>query len=130
MVVFFDDNSFVVSEGDGERLFNEDGSTSPIFNHYVELLSKIEKSNQQLEVSCSVLEQSAILEPLVIEVGADGEAKNKIDGLFKINPEKFKALDSKQVLEMHEKNTLDLIYAHFFSMGGFERLGRTKKIEQ
>ena len=60
----------------------------------------------------------------MIQVGADGEAKNKIDGLFKINPEKFKALDSKQVLEMHEKNTLDLIYAHFFSMGGFERLGR------
>ena len=33
------------------------------------------KSNQQLEVSCSALEQSSILEPLMIDVGS-GEAKN------------------------------------------------------
>ena len=57
-----------------------------------------------------------------------GEAKNRLEGLFKINPEKFKALDKKQIVEMHEKNALDIIYAHFFSMGGFTRLGQTKKM--
>ena len=127
VVVFFDDNSLVVSDGDGQRLFNEDGSNSLIFSHYIELLSKIEKSNQQLEVSCSVLEQASILEPLVIEVASDGEAKTRLEGLFKINPEKFKALDNEQIIEMREKNTLDLVYAHFFSMGGIQKLEQNRQ---
>ena len=54
------------------------------------------------------------------------KAKTKFEGLLKINPEKFKALDNKQIIEMYEKNTLDLIYAHFFSMGCLERLGNLK----
>ena len=48
--------------------------------------------------------------------------------MLRVNPEKFKALDDKQIIEMHEKNTLDLIYAHLFSMGGLERLGRIRKL--
>ena len=127
VIVFFDDNTFIRSGGDGERLFNEDGSESPIFKHYLELLTKMEVSNQQLEVSCSILEQLSILEPFGIEIASDGEAKPKLEGLLRINPEKFKALDDKQFIEMREKNTLDLIYAHFFSMGGIERLGHIRK---
>ena len=127
VLIFFDDNTSITSGGDGERLFNEDGSESPILNHYIQLLNKIETSNKQLEVSCSVLEKASILEPFAIEVPADGEAKAKIEGLLKINPKKFKALDNKQIIEMYEKNSLDLIYAHFFSMGGIERLGQLRK---
>ena len=56
---------------------------------------------------------------------SDGEAKAKIEGLFKINPEKFKALDNKQIIEMHEKNSLDLIYAHFFFDGGAREIRTT-----
>ena len=41
VLVFFDDNSFIRSDGDGERLFNDDGSEPPILKHYIELLSKM-----------------------------------------------------------------------------------------
>tara|TARA_Y100000589_G_scaffold331639_1_gene386069 strand:+ start:53 stop:829 length:777 start_codon:yes stop_codon:yes gene_type:complete len=127
VVVFFDDNTFVTSDAEGQRLFNEDGSESAVFNHYIQLLSKIQTSNQQLEASCSVLEQSAILQPFMIEVAADGGTKTKLEGLLKINPEKFKALDNNQFIEMREQNTLELIYAHLFSMGGLARLEQMRK---
>ena len=65
----------------------------------------------------------------MIEVPSDGETKTKLEGLFKINPKKFRALDNKQVIEMRENNTLDLIYAHFFSFGGLERLVQLSKFK-
>ena len=127
VIVFFDDNSFIRPDGDGERLFNEDGSESPILKHYIELLSKMESSAQQLEVTCSVLEHSSVLEPFGVEIVSDSEAKPKLEGLLRVDPEKFRALDDKQFMEMRNSNTLDLIYAHFFSMGGLERLGQIRK---
>ena len=128
VLVFFDDNSFIRSDGDGERLFNDDGSETPILKHYIELLSKMESSRQQLDVSCSILEHSSVLEPFEVEIVSDAEAKPKLKGLLRVNPEKFKALDDKQFIEMRKTNTLDLIYAHLFSMGGLERLGRIRKL--
>jgi hypothetical protein len=128
VIVFFDDNRVIRSDGDGERLFNEDGSETHILKHYIELLAKMESSRQQLDVSCSILENSSVLEPFEVEIVSDGEAKPKLEGLLRVNPEKFKALDDKQFIEMRKTNTLDLIYAHFFSMGGLERLGRIRKL--
>ena len=90
------------------------------------MLNKIETSNKQLEVSCSVLEKASILEPFAIEVPSDGEAKAKIEGLLKNQSEKIQGLDNKQIIEMYEKNSLDLIYAPFFD-GRTERL-TTEKI--
>ena len=127
VLVFFDDDTFITSEGNGERLFNEDGSESPILNHYIQLLKKIEASNLRLEVSCSVLEQASVLESFVIELPSDSETKPNLEGLFKINPEKFKALNNEQIIEMHKNNTLDLVYAHFFSMGCLQRLVQLKR---
>ena len=68
------------------------------------------------------------LEPFEVEIVSHGEAKPKLEGLLRVNPEKFKALDDKQFIEMRKTNTLDLIYAHLFSMGGLERLGRIRKL--
>ena len=119
---------YLTSGGEGERLFNEDGSETPILNHYIELINKIETSNKQLEVSCSVLEKSFYIRTFAIEVPSDGEAKAKIEGLFKINPEKFKALDNKQIIEMRKKILFGFDICPFFFDGGNREIRTTKKI--
>lgn len=122
IIVFFNDGKLVSPDGEGERLFNEDGTESKIFSHYIQLLARVEKSNGILQEACSLLEDLDVFEPFAVEVPSGGEDKARLDGLIRINPAKFKDLDDKDLVNLRQKNALDLAYAHFYSLGSIRRL--------
>ena len=76
-----------------------------------------------------LLDELDLFEAFAIEVPTGAEAKNKLEGLLRVNPQKFQALDEKQIINLRQKNALDLVYAHFFSLGGVRRLDQLRNIK-
>ena len=127
IIIFFDDGKFIAANNGGERLFNEDGTESKILSQYIQLLARIEKSNELLGGACSLLEELNLFEIFAVEVPLENEQKSKLEGLLRVDPQKFQALEDKQIINLREKNALDLVYAHFFSLGGIRRLNQIRK---
>lgn len=129
IIIFFDDGKLIAPNNEGERLFNEDGTESNILSQYIQLLAKIEKSNEILGEACLVLEELDLFEAFTLEVSSEAKDKNRLEGLLRVNPQKFQALDDKQIIKLRKKNALDLVYAHFFSLGGVRRLDQLKNVK-
>lgn len=130
VVVFFNDSKFIEPGGKGERLFDKDGSESEVLKHYIKLLGRIEKSNVSLDQACQLLKDADILEPFGISLQSAGNKEENLEGLLRINSEKFKALDDKKILELRENMGLDLAYAHFYSMGSIHNLEQIRMMDK
>ncbi len=121
-ILFKKDNDFIVNRGEGDPLFNEDGSEGHILKKYVQLLTNIRKSESYLQRACVLIRDLELLQPCPIKVQkADGAFLN-LQGLSTIDVNKLRELEEEKFLKLREYGALELIYAHLYSMGCFNHL--------
>ncbi len=130
IVAFFDDGSLITKDNNGERLFNEDGTASKVLDHYIQLLKRIDQGNRRVVEACSNLAEMDFLEPITIKGGVDSKKDISLQGILRINPQKFKDIGDKKFMQLRQSNALDFCYAHFFSMGGIMKLQQFKMLKK
>ncbi|MEM4619560.1 MAG: SapC family protein [Desulfurococcaceae archaeon] len=96
-------------------LFQEDGNLAPKTAQIAQFLLLREKGYAQCRELATFLGQIELLTPYSIVLDFGGK-KKKIEGLYRLDTQKFSALDDKIFLELRQNQALHLIYAHLFSL--------------
>jgi hypothetical protein len=123
LAICINTNSARVNSEDGLALYNDDGTESDYLLHIKSLMARMisdEKITQSFVQKLTDLDLLAAY-TLTIKDSKTGEKKD-INGLYSINEEKFRNLNSEQVFSLHSNGSLGAIYAHFISLARFNQL--------
>jgi hypothetical protein len=112
----------LVSEGEGQALFGEDGEPSTFLR---QVQADLEKVEQQVELTRQVGRKLRDLDLLVdrrFDATLPDGRKLGVDGFMTVDEERVRALPDATVLDLHKTGVLGLIHAHWISMGHMHRL--------
>lgn len=111
-------------EGRGERLFEDDGTSTPYLNKVVEFLQEYQGHFRRTEQFCKKLEDLELLVPMGADFKtADGQS-GSLKGFFVVSREKLKELPADKLAELAKTDELEMIYLHLHSMQNLNDLIR------
>jgi hypothetical protein len=116
-VISVDMDSKRVSETDGERLFNEDGSQTEYLASITNLLSVMMGSFEATKAFVSAIKEHDLIEPARMDIKfANGEDR-RYEGLCTVSDKKLAALPDEAVATLHKKGYLQACYLLLASLG-------------
>jgi hypothetical protein len=125
LMLAINEESALVSEDEGELIFNEKGEPS----EYLERRKKgVETYFEHTQITQAFIRLLTDLELLVertLSIDIDDEKIN-LSGLYFVDEEKLGALPDEKFLELKKRGFLPVVYAHLISLNQMRRLGRYK----
>jgi hypothetical protein len=108
--------------GQGEPLFNEDGSDTDLLTHAVKFLSDFQAGLRDTQAFTARLRDLGLLEPRTLHVQpAQGNAST-LDGFQVVSTEKLATIKGKALAALHASGDLAAIHAHLHSLQNVARL--------
>ena len=104
------------TEGEGERLFTDDGEQTEYLNGVLEFQKEFQAAFQRTQVFCKRLMDLELLEPMQAQMKFGSGEEKSIAGFQTVNRDKVKALDADTLAELVKVDELELIYLHLHSM--------------
>lgn len=104
-----------ISDTEGEALFDDLGKPSEKVATIINFLSEIARNTSSTHAKCALLEKLDLLEAWPITIRND-ETEKGVEGLIRINEEKFNALEDEALLELREQGALPLVFFQLLSM--------------
>ena len=113
----YDAASALFSEKKGELIYNKDKSLTDAVKPYIALLELLASREAATKNAVKLIEDMGILvdKPVLVR-DANGNQKG-LSGVRIIDSQKFNALPGKAMNGLHTSGSLQLIYAHFISLG-------------
>lgn len=115
----------LVSETDGEALFDENGEETEFLKKQKEAMGKYLEQERFTMMFAKELAEKDLLVTRTINVSL-GEKKMDIDGVAMIDEEKLKGLSDEDFLDLRKKGMMASIYTHLFSTRQMNNLLRRK----
>ncbi|PQA79923.1 peptidase [Limnohabitans sp. TS-CS-82] len=125
-VVCVDEASELLSETEGNAMFDEQGNPTEVIENVRRYLAELQQMDQLTREFTKFLGEHNLLTPLNMRVNAADEVKN-ITGCYVINEERLNNFSDNLFLEVRAKRYLPAIYAHLISLPQIERLVNLKK---
>lgn len=113
--VCIDMESPLVSRQDGERLFDEKGTPSPVLLKVRDFLSELAQSEAMAEKFSSRLVELDLLVPAGLHV-RHPEGIRRYDGGFVVDENRLARLGESQFLTLREHGFISAVYAHLISL--------------
>lgn len=107
--------------GDGEVLFNSDGSASTYLDGISNTLGALMRGADLTKKFLKSLAELELIEPVKLNVQL-GKQKVSFEGLYTIHAENLAGLPEQSVFEFHRKGYLQASYALIHSIGHMEKL--------
>ncbi len=117
-----DMNCPFITQGEGQRLFEDDGKPTAYLDGIHEQLSKIENEVQRTRQFCQLLADKQLLRDMRFDAELPDGQKLVVDGFLAIDEKKLADLPDADVLALHRNGALGLIHAHMLSLGHMRRL--------
>lgn len=118
------------AEGDGERLFNEDGTDTEALKTAVRFLTEFQQQVTRTRAFTARLRELDLLLARTIHVQEEGR-NLAINGVFVVDEDKLRALDANVAGQLLKDGSLGWIYSHLLSLSNIDRLkARTDKRRQ
>lgn len=115
----------LVSDAEGEALFNEDGSESEFLTKQKAGMVNYLEQEHITKLLAKELGTKELLVHRQINVKIEGKQMD-IDGVYMVDEEKFNALSDEDFLDMRKRGLLAPIYTHMVSMRQMSNLMRRK----
>ncbi len=125
VTVGIDEESTLVSEEEGEALFNEDGSATDYLKQRTDDLQRFVQHGQVTQAFVARLVELELLVPQELNLELAGK-KTNISGIYLVSEQKLRELDDETVLDLNKRGFLRAIHAHLMSLGQARRLARLK----
>lgn len=125
-VVCVDEASDLLSETEGNAMFDEQGNPTQVIENVRRYLAELQQMDQLTREFTKFLGAHNLLTPLNMRVNAADEVKN-ITGCYVINEERLNNFSDALFLEVRQQRYLPAIYAHLISLPQIERLVNLKK---
>ena len=119
--VCIDEGSSVLSESEGESLFDDSGEPTKLLESAKNYLLELRKMELQTNAFCQLLKEHNLLAPLNLKI-KEGEEVKSITGCFAINNERFEKLSDEIFLTFRKRGYLPIVYAHLSSLRNIENL--------
>lgn len=110
MVVTVDSSSPRVSEVEGERLFNDDGSPTEFLQGKMDVLEHVHQGNEHSERFVQALLDHDLLEAFTLEVTLETGSTNQLLGFYTINEEAVQRLSGASLEALSKEGFLMSIF--------------------
>ncbi|MEC7126562.1 MAG: SapC family protein [Pseudomonadota bacterium] len=121
--VLIDEESSLLSESEGDRVFTDDGEKTEYMEARVEgLVQAAQQHHQTQEITKYLVEKSLLTTQQVrLQHRPDGRLYN-IDGIHVVDEQKFNELSDEDFLDMRSRGLVALVYAHLNSLQQLRRV--------
>lgn len=119
-----DSESDLVSETEGERLFDEDGRETAYLKKRKEELTEFAKSADMTTGFVDLLKERDLLQERTLSFEAQGKG-GAVKGLLVVDEERLKAMPAEDFAGLRDRGLLSVVYAHLISLNQARRLANT-----
>ena len=123
--VAFSESSLLVSEKEGNALFDDKGNETEYMENRKKALGNYYENTHVTKVFTKVLTDMALLVEQSLSLELNGEKMN-ISGVYLINETKLNELSDVNFLELRKKGFLSPIYSHMGSLRQLKNLAQLK----
>lgn len=116
------DHPRISVSGEGTRVFDDDGRTTPYMEAMAVRLAELDSGYRQLPEFCAALERLELLEPFTLEVPLNDGSRHSLVGYHIIAEEKLASLDAASLGSLHDKGYLLPIFMAVASLSRFSDL--------
>lgn len=117
-----DDN--IIADRGGQRLFNEDGSPSPLAQDAIEFCKSFQAAAEQTRVFCQALADSGLLVDRAAKIEVPGHPRVTFSGIRVVDEEKLAQMSDEDFLKWRSEGWLPFLYAHILSGTNWQLLTR------
>lgn len=107
------------ANGQGVRLFDEEGRPSPLLENVAQLLGDLDGAYRASGAFFAAIERYDLLEPFTLEVPLIDGSKHTLVGFLAINEDKLRALDGAALAELHRDGHLMPLFMALASVSQF-----------
>ncbi len=106
----------------GVRVFDEDGSASPLLENAAQMLGDLDAAYRASGAFFKALERYDLFEPFALEVPLADGSKHTLVGFLAIDEDKVRALGSAELADLHGEGHLMPLFMALASVGQFAGL--------
>ena len=121
-------------EGQGNRLFGEEGDRTDYLNGVLDFLKEYQTEYNRTQLFCDKLVELDLLEPMQAQIKLKSGKQLSLTGFQSVSREKLNALAPEVLSDLAKMGALELIYIHLYSMKNFsdmiERVSVSLKKEE
>jgi hypothetical protein len=125
-VVCIDMMNSAVTQAQGDRLFDEQGSETPYLQQVKQTLSALLEGEEQTDRFIRKLLALELIRPMRLEIEFVNRQKQRVEGLYTIDEARLKALPAEVIVELHGLNYLAPMYTMLASLGHIYSLVQRK----
>jgi hypothetical protein len=119
-----------IGQGEGERVFLDDGATTPYLQHISGVLGTLDEGVEAVPPFVAALVEHGLLEPFSLDIQFQDGTQRRFAGFHTINEEKLNRLDGAALGRLHERGFLGAIYMVIASLAHFRTLiDRVNKLD-
>lgn len=125
--VCFDQQSGLLTEEDGDPLFNDKGENSDTLNNVIEFLNNYDQQYNSTRDYCIECQDMELFIPFNLQVMLDKDRPLRLEGLYAIDEKKLAKLPEEKINTWFSSGWLAWSYAHLHSLGALNRLVKKQK---
>lgn len=124
MVLCLEDSSDLISETEGQPLFDESGAPTAFVSAATTLLSQLARDIRATQAICALLDQMGLIVPWPLDIAHPDGQKQRVSDLFHIDESKIATLPGEDLVRLRDAGSLAVIYAHLLSLSKISLLAR------
>ena len=109
-----------------KALVEADGSDSAYLKEMLSVLRDLMTGREATEAFIANLLSLDLLTPILLDIRLDDGTPLRLEGLYSLDEDRFRALDERDIIQLRKNGHLDLIYAVMMANGQIFRLIRLK----
>lgn len=111
-----------VAEGEGQRLFDDNGMATPYLENISVKLNRLDVGFKKSGAFTEKLRQLDLLEPLTLDITLKDQSENRLLGFHIIHEEKLAELDAATLKDLQQHGYLQAIYMAMASLSNLAEL--------
>lgn len=123
LVLCVDTDSGLIGEYQAEPFFDEQGEVAQPVKDVLNFLQQVRNNSQLTQRLCAALDAEQLITPWELKIKSDS-GEQPIQGLFRIDEEHLKGLDSDAITRIHQAGALPVAYCQLLSMQHIHTLGK------
>lgn len=121
LVLCVDRESELVGENFENPFFEQSGEPTSLVNDILNFLTQLWYSRKKTLEICKLINELELIVPWTIKV-VDQAGEQVIEGLYRVDEEKFRKLEPGTLQRLHTTGALDIIYCHLLSLENINTL--------
>ncbi len=123
LIVLVDEESPLLSETEGEAIFDEKGERTPYLEKRIDALTKVADQTRNTQEMCKRLVERKLLTTQKLELQHRPDAQRfNIEGIYIVDEIALNEMSDEGYLELRKMGLLPVIYAHLTSLQQLRRV--------